>query len=44
MALVKDGRRRMGETVYAPLADGRVLKATITQPLFYDKEGAKSNV
>jgi hypothetical protein len=25
------------------LSDGRVLKATITQPLFYDKEGAKSN-
>jgi len=44
MALVKDGRQRMGDTVYAPLADGRVLKATITQPLFYDKEGAKSNV
>jgi sarcosine oxidase subunit alpha len=44
MALVKNGRQRMGETIYAPLADGRVLKATITQPLFYDKEGAKSNV
>jgi sarcosine oxidase subunit alpha len=44
MALVKNGRQRMGETVYAPLSDGRVLKATITQPLFYDKEGAKSNV
>jgi sarcosine oxidase subunit alpha len=44
MALVKNGRNRMGETVYAPLSDGRVLKATITQPLFYDKEGAKSNV
>jgi sarcosine oxidase subunit alpha len=44
MALVKDGRQRIGDTVFAPLADGRVLKATITQPLFYDKEGAKSNV
>jgi len=44
MALVKNGRQRMGETVYAPLSDGRVLKATITKPLFYDKEGAKSNV
>jgi sarcosine oxidase subunit alpha len=43
MALVKNGRQRMGETVYAPLSDGRVLKATITQPLFYDKEGAKPN-
>jgi sarcosine oxidase subunit alpha len=43
MALVKNGRQRMGETIYAPLSDGRVLKATITQPLFYDKEGAKPN-
>jgi len=44
MALVKAGHRRMGETVYAPLANGRVVKATITAPVFYDKEGAKANV
>jgi sarcosine oxidase subunit alpha len=44
MALVKNGRQRMGDTVYAPLSDGRVIKATITEPLFYDKKGAKSNV
>jgi sarcosine oxidase subunit alpha len=44
MALVKRGRQRMGETVYAPLADGRVIKATITEPVFYDKEGSKANV
>ena len=43
MALVKGGHRRMGETVYAPLANGRVIKATITEPVFYDKEGAKAN-
>jgi len=41
MALVKGGHHRMGETVYAPLANGRVIKATITEPVFYDKEGAK---
>jgi sarcosine oxidase subunit alpha len=41
MALVKGGHNRMGEEVYAPLANGRVLKATITSPVFYDKEGAK---
>ena len=41
MALVKGGHRRMGETVYAPLANGRVIKATITEPVFYDKEGSK---
>jgi len=44
MALVKGGHHRMGETVYAPLANGRVIKATITEPLFYDKEGSKANV
>jgi len=41
MALVKGGHQRMGETVYAPLANGRVIKATITEPVFYDKEGTK---
>ncbi|MEM7562585.1 MAG: sarcosine oxidase subunit alpha [Pseudomonadota bacterium] len=44
MALVKGGHHRMGETVYAPLANGRVIKATITEPVFYDKEGGKPNV
>jgi sarcosine oxidase subunit alpha len=43
LALVKGGRARMGESVYAPLANGRVIKATITEPLFYDKEGSKAN-
>jgi sarcosine oxidase subunit alpha len=44
MALVKGGHQRMGETVYAPLASGRVIRATITEPVFYDKEGSKANV
>ncbi len=43
MALVKGGHQRQGETVYAPLANGRVIKATITSPVFYDKEGVKPN-
>jgi sarcosine oxidase subunit alpha len=43
MALVKGGRDRMGEKVYAPLASGRIIEATITEPVFYDKEGAKAN-
>jgi len=41
MALVKGGHHKMGETVYAPLASGKVIKATITDTNFYDKEGAK---
>jgi len=44
LALVKGGRDRMGETVHAPLADGRVIEATIADPVFYDKEGARANV
>ena len=43
MALVKGGHHRLGETVFAPLANGRVIKATITEPVFYDKEGSKAN-
>ncbi|MCP3690289.1 MAG: sarcosine oxidase subunit alpha, partial [Gammaproteobacteria bacterium] len=43
MALVKGGRQRMGEAVYAPLASGRVIKATITDTIFFDKEGARAN-
>ena len=43
MALVKGGHHRMGEIVFAPLANGRVIKATITHPVFYDKEGVKAN-
>ena len=43
MALVKGGHHRMGEHVYAPLSNGRVIKATITDTNFYDKAGAKAN-
>jgi len=38
LALVKGGRDRMGSQVYAPLPD-RLLPATVTEPIFYDKEG-----
>jgi len=44
MALVKNGRNRMGEKVELPLADGRVLRATISSPVFVDPEGARQNV
>ncbi|MCP4491317.1 MAG: sarcosine oxidase subunit alpha family protein [Gammaproteobacteria bacterium] len=43
MALIKGGHHRLGETVYAPLANAQVIKATITSPVFYDKEGVKAN-
>ena len=44
MALILNGRSRMGETISFPLAGGKVVKAKITETVFYDKEGAKLNV
>jgi sarcosine oxidase subunit alpha len=37
---VKNGRNRMGDTVYVPLP-GRVIHAKVTEPKFYDPEGAR---
>jgi sarcosine oxidase subunit alpha len=44
MALIQNGRERMGETLSFPLEGGRVMKATVVDPVFYDKEGARQNV
>ena len=41
LALVANGRARKGETVYLTRLDGRALPATIVDPVFYDKEGAR---
>ncbi|MCE7005028.1 2Fe-2S iron-sulfur cluster-binding protein [Kibdelosporangium philippinense] len=40
LALIRNGRNRIGETLLAPLGD-RVIAATVTEPVFYDKEGAR---
>ncbi len=42
MAMVKNGRNRMGETVFLPY-DGKIARATVTQPKFFDPEGARIN-
>ncbi len=44
MALIKKGRAKMGEKVTFPVAEGKVIRAEIVDPVFYDKEGAKQNV
>jgi sarcosine oxidase subunit alpha len=44
MGLVKHGPDRMGEVIEFPGTDGKVYKAKIVDPVFYDKEGAKQNV
>ncbi len=43
MALLRSGRQRMGQKVYAPLADGRYVAATVCSPVFYDPEGTHHN-
>ena len=44
MALIEDGLSRSGEVLTFPLEGGEVVKATIVDPVFYDKEGAQQNV
>ncbi len=44
MALVKKGRAKMGEKITFPLDEGKVVRAEIVDPVFYDKEGERQNV
>ena len=44
MALIENGRSRMGETLSFPLEGERVVKANIVSPVFYDTEGERQNV
>ena len=40
LAMLQSGRERLGTTVYAPL-NGHVVAATVTEPIFYDKENVR---
>jgi len=40
LAMVDDGRRRMGDTVSLPLGD-RTIRAKIVSPVFFDPEGVR---
>jgi sarcosine oxidase subunit alpha len=42
MAVVKNGRNRMGDTVFIPLPD-RTIRAKVTEPRFFDPEGTRIN-
>ncbi len=44
MALVKDGFKRMDETLYIPMGGGIVHKAKVVKPVFYDPKGERLNV
>ncbi|WP_370101654.1 2Fe-2S iron-sulfur cluster-binding protein [Streptacidiphilus sp. MAP12-20] len=41
LALVASGRERLGQTLHAPLADGRVIAATVADPVLYDPKGTR---
>lgn len=43
MAVVKGGLSRMGESVFLPLRDGRMIKAKICSPVFYDPQSERQN-
>jgi sarcosine oxidase, subunit alpha len=43
MALVENGRSLMGQTLSFPLDGGKVMKAKVTDTVFYDKDGGKMN-
>jgi sarcosine oxidase subunit alpha len=40
LALVKDGRARLGEKLYVPMLD-RTIAVTVTEPVFLDREGER---
>ncbi|MGF1737413.1 sarcosine oxidase subunit alpha family protein [Photobacterium satsumensis] len=44
LGLIKGGLSRMGEKIYFPLGNGRVLAAEICDATFYDPEGERQSV
>jgi sarcosine oxidase, subunit alpha len=40
LAMLQSGRERVGTTIYAPLT-GHVVAATVTDPIFYDRENVR---
>ncbi len=42
MALIKGGRARMGQKLYSPQADGKVITCSVSDVVFYDKEGERT--
>ncbi|NRD71920.1 sarcosine oxidase subunit alpha [Shewanella sp. VB17] len=44
MGMIIGGLDRMGESVYYPLADGRVIEAEICSPVFLDPKGDRQHV
>ena len=43
MALLKNGKNLQGQTIEIPVDSKKNLKATVTEPKFYDVEGSRQN-
>ena len=43
LALVSAGRARIGETLYVPMPSGAIA-VTVTEPIFFDKDGSRLDV
>ena len=43
LIMLKNGKNRHGENVLIPLMNGKVIEATVSDSVFYDKEGARQN-
>jgi len=41
LAMLENGRAKLGEPVRLPLEDGRTVTATVTSPIFFDPEGER---
>ena len=41
LAMIRSGRERLGQTVVAPLLDGRSIAATIVEPVVYDPDNLR---
>ncbi|MCB1453569.1 MAG: sarcosine oxidase subunit alpha, partial [Rhizobiaceae bacterium] len=41
LALLKDGRERMGETLFVPMPGGKNIEVEVTGTVFYDEAGEK---
>ena len=39
----EDGFSKIGEQVVVPLMNGKIIEATVTDTIFYDKEGKRNN-
>ncbi|RED12806.1 sarcosine oxidase subunit alpha family protein [Pontivivens insulae] len=44
MALIEGGSQRMGQTLSFPVSADKTIKATVVDPVFFDKDGERQNV